>query len=50
MITMEIIIFMKGFIFRGVEISKEKNWRVWELKLKTNIKIFEIINDFNLVI
>ena len=42
--------FMKAFILGGAEISKEKIEEYDKLKLKTNIKIFEVINDFNLAI
>ena len=41
---------MKAFILGGAEISKEKIEEYDKLKLKTNIKIFEVINDFNLAI
>ena len=41
---------IKIFIFGGTQISNEKIQEYEKLKLKNNIKIFEVINDFNIEI
>ena len=41
---------IKIFIFGGTQISNEKIQEYEKLKLKNNIKIFEVINDFNVEI
>ena len=38
---------IKIFIFGGTQLSNEKIQEYEKLKLKNNIKIFEVINDFN---
>ena len=41
---------IKIFIFGGTQLSNEKIQEYEKLKLKNNIKIFEVINDFNVEI
>ena len=41
---------IKIFIFGGTQLSNEKIQEYEKLKLKNNIKIFEVINDFNIEI